>query len=321
MESPSKLPMDVLGYIADTLGAEIDTRLIPSGIPNGHAVQALKMLCLTCKFMVAVCRRHLFAKISLSSFSSLKRVETLSEFLLSHPIIPTRYVKILYLDTSRFFSPSDYDLLQKLCGSSSLTSINISTTIRSPAYWNTMPEQKKSAFLSLFQIPTLRHLALVKIVNFPAAAFSLCCGLTNLVLHEMSNLAPPAPDNRMHRPKITTLVAWHSIGEVHNTIAALMNPTGHKKAEKIHSIIAFAHLQDASVNIETDTEGFQTCKLLEEAVRLEKLHIQAYASMKLLPGIFSSLAANPHPKLRYLKLDFGFSDGDCDNAFFNGLHR
>lgn len=125
MDAPSILPPEVLAYIADILGADIDAGLMPQLKRDSHTIRALKMLCLSCKFMVAVCRRHLFSKISLSSLSSLKRRRTLSVFLLLHPVIPRHYVKTLYLDTSRHFEKSGYDLLKALCESSSLFSIQL----------------------------------------------------------------------------------------------------------------------------------------------------------------------------------------------------
>ena len=185
---PTTLPLDILGDIADVLAAY---------------PRSLKNLSLTCKFMVPVCRRHLFSNISfVKNHVDPKWWTPRYEFFLSHPIILTHYVKNLKLtfENSKAFTPLEYDLLQIIRDSSSLTSIQIrSTNPKSrPKDWNELPEKMKSLILSFFQISTIRHLTLAKIRNFPAAAFSLCCGFHRIELHDISDLALPSVDETMH---------------------------------------------------------------------------------------------------------------------------
>lgn len=266
MEKPAKLLLDVLGYIADVLGAD---RKRPTDwrMKDLSRVDALKKLSLTCKFMVPICRRHLFANI-IFSFSGERT--GLSEFLLSHPIIATHYAKSLDLDARQPLSTLDYDLLRIMADSSSLTSIEISS-----ADWNALPDEKRSAFLSLIKVPTLRHLTLERIVNFPASAFSLCCGLTTLALYEIYHLAPPGTNDGMQSPKITTLISFHHSDrdKYNDSLATLMSPVGRDTASAAGSIIVFDHLKKVSLKISTPAEFSRLCKLLERAVDLERLRI------------------------------------------------
>ncbi|KJA13800.1 hypothetical protein HYPSUDRAFT_220752 [Hypholoma sublateritium FD-334 SS-4] len=251
MEKPTKLSLDVLGYIADILGAD---RQHPQDrrITGWSTVDALKRLSLTCKFMFPICRRHLFADIRFSFSSPFQQRTGFSEFLLLHPIIATHYAKSLYLDAGQPFSASDYDLLQIMSDSSSLTSIEISS-----ADWNVLLDRESSAFLSLIQIPTLQHLTLRSVDNFPAAALSLCCALTELALYGINYVAPPntssSTDDGMQSPlaNVTTLELFHSTDrdKYNNTLATLMNSICR---------IAFDHLKEVLLEITTRAE-FLNC--------------------------------------------------------------
>ena len=91
------LALDILGHIADVLAA----------YPH-----ILKNLCLTCKFMVPICRRHLFSNIRFAkNYLDPEYWTPRHEFFLSHPIILTHYVKNLklFFDNNKAFTPLEYD--------------------------------------------------------------------------------------------------------------------------------------------------------------------------------------------------------------------
>lgn len=215
MQQPDKLPLDVLGYITDILGTDTLRSKQRRKKDRQYSVDTLKMLSLTCKFMVPVCRRHLFAIIRFPFHPrNSERLEGLSEFLLAHPTITTHYLKRLYLKIDPYnpFSISDYDFLQKISDSSSLVFVDLSTIHlcnwnRTHLRYYEPPEKTKSVILSLIQVLTLRGLTLRDIENFPAAALSLCSGLKELEFDSISNLAPPSANDAMQRPTITTLVS------------------------------------------------------------------------------------------------------------------
>ncbi|KJA13788.1 hypothetical protein HYPSUDRAFT_485671 [Hypholoma sublateritium FD-334 SS-4] len=324
METPTKIPLDVLGYIADMLEPH-----------DGDTTVTLKTLSLTCKFMVPICRRQLFSNISFSVFRRSEWRTNRSEFLRSHPIFTKHSVKNLRLDVneSQPFSAEEYDLLQLLCDSSSLTSIQIKQIDCEPTDWNKLPAKTKSDIFSLIQIPTLRRLTLIRVDSFPAAAFSLFCGLTELALHDIPNLAPPSADDATQSPKISTLVSLTC------SVALLMSLIGQNKVGLGNSNIAFKCLRDASFQIDTQAEVPQICKLLDKVTYLEELRIigdfymiafHSYADGLLKvngheafpAGIGLSLAANPQPKLRYVNLDLsGFDGVEESDIVLNGLNN
>lgn len=258
METPTKIPLDVLGYIADVLEPH-----------TSDTTSTLKTLSLTCKFMVPICRRHLFSNIHFSVLRESEWRTSRSEFLRSHPIFTTHYVKNLKLDIneSQAFSAVEYDLLQLFCDSSSLASIQIKQVDFIPTNWNVLPEKTRSYIISLIQIPTLRRLILIRVDSLPAAAFSLCCGLIELTLHDTSNLELPSVDDATQIPKISALVSLNC------SVAVFMSFIGQNKVGPSNLNIAFDCLRDASFEIGTQSEVPQICKLLNKATYLETLRI------------------------------------------------
>ena len=268
MELSTSPPLDILGYIADMLGAD------NLHVPNWHAVKALKTLSLTCKFMVPICRRHLFAHIVFSP--DVKWKQGLNEFLLAHPVIVTHYLKNVSITVTQStgFSPWYFDLLQKICDLSALHSIGILSIVSD---WVKYSEKTKTLALSLIQQPTIRHLTLDSIINFPVSALSLCSGLKELSFYDSCSFAPlTADDPPFKSPAVTTLVVMPFQG--HNgTFESLLQPIGR------NTVIAFHCLKDMSVSIRSQDEFYCVCSILQRAVRLERLK---------LTGEFHALSAH-----------------------------
>lgn len=275
--------------------------------------------------MVPICRRHLFSIIRLSySHRPPERQEELTEFLLTHPTIRPHYFKNLYIDDvyeAKHFSDSDYALLHRILDTSSLTSVTVSSHY--PRDWNRLdvPEKAKSVILSLIQMPTLRYLTFDQIDNFPATVLSRCSGLDELAFHRINSLTPPGANDAMQPNTITSLVSFtsHSSHNRNNTLAVLMGPIGRNVAEAAGSVIVLDRLTNVSLGIVSQVEFPQMCKFLERAIRLERLelngehHILSFGYILMdycivdyseiqLTGLGSSLAANPHPKLRSVTL-------------------
>ncbi len=214
--------------------------------------------------MVPICRRHLFSNIRFPSLrGDLRWRYSRSEFLLSHPTITTYYLKTLDFDATQPFSALEYDLLKRICDSSSLTSVKIMN-----GDWNKLPRRKKAAIMSLVQVPTLRYLTLEKLNNFPADTFSLCRGPVELALYDILRLAPPSTDDVLRASGISALVSSNC--SVNDTLAVLLGPINQSKVD---TTIAFDCLKDAFFTIGTRDKVSQTCKLLEKAKCLERLKI------------------------------------------------
>ncbi|KJA17257.1 hypothetical protein HYPSUDRAFT_1025308 [Hypholoma sublateritium FD-334 SS-4] len=262
MGTASELPLDILGCIADVLGNFHKLRS-----QNRQAVKDLQMLCLTCKSMVPICRRHLFAHIEFIHTGSHWWYNGLNEFLLSHPTIATHYLKSLHIRVTDEFSALDYELLQKIrLNSSALTSIKILSDL---CCWDDLSNRVKSVVYSLIQMPTLRHLTLNCIENFPAAALqSLCIGLKELTFHDSCSLAPPVSgDDAMQNPTITTLAFEQTYSSYNITFSSLTKPIGQ------NTVFAFDRVKNIYANIPDQAEGFDACKVLERAICLEHLEL------------------------------------------------
>ncbi|KJA13792.1 hypothetical protein HYPSUDRAFT_49604 [Hypholoma sublateritium FD-334 SS-4] len=141
------LPPDILGHIADALGANWSYT-----VPR----RTLQALSLTCTFMVPICRRYLFSKVGFGYSENYNERKDLrewrngrNEFLLTQPTITSHYVKFLEVDTMLKFSTSDYDLLKIIRDTSPLTSVTISSSFS----WDRIIEKKKTIVLSLLQKP------------------------------------------------------------------------------------------------------------------------------------------------------------------------
>lgn len=151
METPPRLPLELLEYIADVLGAY---NLLPRSWDNidWNAVRALQMLSLTCRVMVPVCRRHIFARVKFPfCHRRLGELERPSEFFRPPLSVGTRYLKSLYLDiwqSGSKFDKLDYDLLKMICDSSSLTCIELSSETFSSDWHGLSENTNQLSFLS-----------------------------------------------------------------------------------------------------------------------------------------------------------------------------
>lgn len=302
------LPLDILGHIADMLGTE-------DGRPDSDS---LKVLSQTCKFMVPVCRRHLFASLKLPIYlKSTSRSRGVRNLLVSQPAI-VHYCKTLYFDTAAPFCGPDYEILRTICASSLPTTVTISG-----GSWNHLTEQATSAILSIIQSSAALHLTLRNISRFPVTALSLCTGLTELKLHDLHDFALSDNNHVAENCHRTAPVSLHVSGRSNHALATLMRPKDLNAVGTAGSAVRFDRLKRAYFRISVLDEAFQMHKLLAAAIALEsveitgKCNVENFArrlicfwvvpsemSLLRLNGLGSSLLVNPHPTLRSAKFHF-----------------
>ncbi|KJA21709.1 hypothetical protein HYPSUDRAFT_87925 [Hypholoma sublateritium FD-334 SS-4] len=289
MHLHADVPLDILGHIADILGSE-DGRLDR---------ETLKVLSQTCKFMVPVCRRHLFSSLRLPFYlTSVRRSLGLRNLLLSNPAM-TSYFKILSFDVAQPFCGSDYDILHMICASSSPTTVSIFG-----GNWNYLTERAKSLILALAQNSTVHRLALKSIDNFPAAALSLCSSLNELKLCGINDFASPDDNFIMKNSNKIPLISLHVYSVSNATLATLMAPAKDLNTVGVVGLpLRFDRLKQASFQISIPSETLQMYELLEKAVSLElfAIEVRPQGHLLRLTGLGSRLAVNTHPTLRLAK--------------------
>ena len=137
MDSELTLPLDVLLHITELLADD-----------RRGGIKSLQILSQTCKFMVPICRKHLFSSLDLVS-TSISNSGHFSDLLLENPDI-ARYVRSLnyklYNPFTSSLSDHELTLLNILKVRSPLKSIELF----SPGLdWNDYPESIRLSLLSL----------------------------------------------------------------------------------------------------------------------------------------------------------------------------
>ena len=162
------LPLDILLSIIDLLGAVDDT----------SSIKSLQILSQTCKFMVPLCRKHLFSSLYLISNP---RLEHFGDLLSKNPDI-ARYARSLSYEVHNPTSVHELNILDLLQERSSLRSIRLFST--ESLNWNSFPELMRSSLVSLIYLPTVIDLDITYFKDFPATALSSCSNLIYVQLGE-----------------------------------------------------------------------------------------------------------------------------------------
>ena len=246
------LPLDILLDIIDLLA-------------GGRDIESLRTLSQACKYMVPLCRKHLFSSLCVDSNPKLVGF---SNLLTKNPDI-ARYVRSL--DYAVFYIPSSghvLNILYMLKKRSSLRSIILST-LRNWG-WNDLTESIRSSLVSLMQLPTVTSLVIHSFKGFPATALSGCGNLIDLSFLELS-LAPPEVNQVISRSKITAPVSLY-IGTDTYGLAALLNSAS-LHAGASGPIVDFSRLQKAEFHVEYPDDIDQVNELIRVTTRLEYLKI------------------------------------------------
>jgi hypothetical protein len=247
MEEPrTTLPLDILLYIIDLLA------------DRDEGYKSLRILSQACKFMVPLCRKHLFSYLRLCGKPGSERF---SDLLSKNPDI-ARYVRIL--SYAAYFLPnSDHELniLDTLKERSSLQSIELSGL---GFDWNDFPESIRSSLVSLIQLPTVTSLNIRYYKRFSATALSGCGNLIDLRLGEL-NLAPPDVNQVISQSRISTPVSLY-VDTLTHGLAALLNSASLHAGDPI---VDFSRLQKAEFEVNSRGDIGQVNELIKVTTRLE----------------------------------------------------
>ena len=255
MDSELTVPLDVLGHITELLAAPGDDR---------DSIKSLQNLSQTCKFMVPICRRHLFSSLCLRSTSISERF---SDLLLENPDI-ARYVRSL---NYRMYNPiRDHELtiLNILKVRSPLKSIDLSSQ---GLVWNSFPESIRSSLVSLIQLPTVTHLNINFFTRFPATVLSGCTNLINLQFGYIELTLPDSEFNHViSRSKIPTPTSLNIERGTHGFEALLDYASSHAGGS-----IDFSHVQIAKFQVDCQGDIVNINKLIKVTRRLQYIDIMS----------------------------------------------
>ena len=182
------LPFDIIELIIKAVGGNEDTNL-------------LKELALVSHSFHQICSKHLFATIELDAASVPRRHAASSkkrfvELLNSRPDVVKHIRELRYTiscdDSSNFdneddlFSPILSNFLRTI---PSLNYLRI-TSLMTSSDWNELNPSLTSTFLHLMHLPTVNHIDLSFIGNFPLSSFTPSVNLHRL---DISRVGPPDP--------------------------------------------------------------------------------------------------------------------------------
>ena len=247
------LPLDILLYIIVLLS--------DSARYDYEDVKSLRNLSQTCKFMVPLCRKHLFSYRLLHSKEDSERF---SGLLLKNPDIAGYLRNLNY----RFYLPiSDHELkiLEILKKCSSLKMIKLS----SPGIleWNDLPESMRSSLVFLTQLPSVTYLDIDDIIGFPATALSGCSNLIDLRLGKLDLV--PEVNQVISRSRISTPLSLYMWKICHGLAYLLNSASPHAGG----TIINFSRLQKTVFDVEFQGDIGQINELIKVTSRLEHFNL------------------------------------------------
>ena len=171
------LPFDIIALIIDIAGETQDTNL-------------LKELALVSHSFLQICIKHLFATVELHDADPKNHLASSKKgfvkLLKSRPNV-VNYIRKLTYKVSDCSNDDDH-LLSSILSNflPTISRLNCLAINGSGRYWDTLDSSMISAFLHLMRLPTINHIDLSFITNFPLSSLTLSVNLLRLdILHMM----------------------------------------------------------------------------------------------------------------------------------------
>ena len=152
------LHFDIIALIIDIVGENKDINLLKELSQVSHS-------------FLQICSKHIFATVELCNVDSKHVTSSKKGFvklLKSRPDVVKHIRKLKYYVGRHVDGDIDHQLPPILLNFLPTTScLNCLTIIGSNIYWNDLDSSLTSAFLHLMHLPTINHIDLTFIVNFP----------------------------------------------------------------------------------------------------------------------------------------------------------
>ena len=297
------LPFEIIGVIIDIVGENNDTDL-------------LKKLSLVSHFTHQICSEHLFATVELSDIDQHYRVarskKGFIKLVKSRPDV-VKYIRKLTYNIqilsmcsypSTIFNNDDR-LLSSILPNllRTISHLNCLTITASQLDWNLLDSSLTSALLYLMHLPTINHIDLSYIQDFPLSSFTPSVNLHRLDISYLRNF--DGPEEEVFSEIVIQLEMIPEIREFHTSASPLLTTKLlHAKNQDGQPAFDFTDLRRLSTCLE-DEKNLQY--LLQNAKSLEKLHLSVGRDQRAA-RLYDILS----PSARTLKaLDFTVSIYDC----------
>jgi len=258
------LPFDIIALIIDIVGENNDTNL-------------LKELTLVSHSLHSICSKHLFATIDLHDANTREHVASSKDgfvkLLESRPDV-VKYIrkltyKVRYIDNDSLLSPILPNFLR------TISNLNCLTIDASTLEWSTLDSALTSAFLHLMHLPSINHITLSYIQNFPLYSLTPTVILHRLDMFYLGHL------NSLEEPEIVVQSEMMpKIREFH-IIQDIVVP----KTKSLLPAFNVMDLRRLSMSFYHSKDERNIRYLLKNAKLLEKLHLSVYD--KSLVGLLS----------------------------------
>jgi hypothetical protein len=242
------LPFDVIAIIIDIVGENKDTNL-------------LKELALVSQSFLQICSNHLFATVELYNDNGTHRTKGFVKLLKSRPDVVKHIRKLTYMyinDDDHLLSPIPLNFLP------TISRLNCLTLNLKLMDWNELDSSLTLAFLHLMHLPTINHISLSYINNFPLSSLTPSVNLHRL---DISNLwCLDSFDEDGSRETIVQLEMMPKIREFHASGSAVLTKLLHAERQDGRPAFNFMDLRRFSTHFEDERNVrylLQNAKLLE----------------------------------------------------------
>jgi hypothetical protein len=263
------LPFEIIALIIDIVGENKDTTL-------------LKELALVSHSFLQFCSKHLFSTIELYDADRNKHVASSKKgeflkLLKSRPDVVNFIRKLTYIvgynpPTHPSFNDDDHLLSPILRRIPRLNCLKINA---SHSDWNALDSSLTSALLHLLHLPTVNHIELSSIQNFPLSSLTLSVNLHRLDIYLLKeDVSPKIVVLSEMMPKIRE---FHTIYSPLATKKLL-----YAKRQDGRPAFNFMDLRRLSMNFNYDEDEQNIRYLLQNAKLLEELHLSVAQDQNLV---------------------------------------
>ena len=270
------LPFDIFALIIDIVGENKDTDL-------------LKELALVAHSFHQICIKHLFANVDLhDAVPNYHLVSSKKGFVKLVKCRPhlVKYIRKLTYEASR---NNDDHLLAPILSNllPTISRLNYLAISAANFHWDQLDSSLTSTFLQLMSLPTINHIDLSYIRNFPLSSLTSSVNLLRLDMSYLTCLDYPEEDNYFKTIQLETMPkirVFHTSGSCLLTRKLL-----DIKGQDGRPVFNFMDLRQLSISFIyfDDKRGIQC--LLENAKLLERLHLTVGIGQNLV-GVLSTSA-------------------------------